>query len=213
MKWSNANPGKVKEEGYSLPDQREMPKWIIDAANKQGGQITQQAATALAELTGSETQIARLEIEKLLSYVDFLRPINETDVSAVSISQSQATVFQFIDSMINGERSRALYLLKELLETDDPLSIFGNIVSQFRKMVQVKDALQNGGTLETIMKDLGLQKFVAEKTLTQCRRFSIDDLKKAYRRLSELDFEMKNGITPGDLAIEYFLLELKSVKT
>lgn len=213
MKWAAANPGKVKEEGFALPDQRDMPKWIIEEANKQGGQFTPQAAAALAGLTGSETRIARLEIEKLLTYVDFQRPVNDTDVNAVSISQNQATVFQLIDSMVNGERSRALYLLKELLETEDPLSLFGNIVGHFRKMVLVKDAMQHGSNLESIMKDLGMQKFVAEKTQTQCRKFSLDALKKAYLRLAELDFEMKNGITPGDLAIEYFLLELKLSKT
>lgn len=213
MKWAASHPDKVKEEGYSLPEKREMPAWIMEEAKKQGGQFTPQAAAALAELSGSETQIARLEIEKLLCYVDFERPVNDGDVGAVSISQNQASVFQLIDSMVNGERSRALYLLKELLETEDPLSLFGNIVSNFRKMVLVKDALQHGSNLESIMKDLGMQKFVVEKTMTQCHRFSLNDLKKAYMRLSELDFEMKNGTTPGDLAIEYFLLELKPAKT
>jgi DNA polymerase-3 subunit delta len=213
MKWAASNPGKVKEEGFSLPEKREMPAWIMDEAKKQGGQFTPQAAAALAELSGSETRIARLEIEKLLCYVDFQRPVNDVDVAAVSISQNQSTVFQLIDAMVNGERSRALYLLKELLETEDPLSLFGNIVSSFRKMVLAKDAVQHGSNLDSIMKDLGMQKFVAEKTMTQCRRFSMDELKKAYLRLAELDFEMKNGITPSDLAIEYFLLELKPAKT
>ncbi|MEI8131790.1 MAG: DNA polymerase III subunit delta [Leptolinea sp.] len=213
MKWASANPGKVKEEGFALPDQREMPKWILEEAKKQGGQFTPQAAAVLAEMTGSETQIARLEIEKMLMYVDFQRPVTDVDVSAVSISQNQFTVFQLIDSMVNGERSRALFLLRELLETEEPLSLFGNIVSQFRKMVLIKDAQQNGGTLESMIKDLGIQKFIIEKNLTQCRRFSLQELKKAYLRLAELDFEMKNGITPGDLAIEYFLLELKPAKT
>jgi DNA polymerase-3 subunit delta len=213
MKWASANPYKAKEEGFGLPDQRDMPKWIIDEVKKQGGQITPQAAAALAELTGSETQIARLEIEKLLTYVNFQRPVNDIDVNAVSISQNQGTVFQLIDSIVNGERSRALYLLKELLETEDPLSLYGNIVSHFRKMVLIKDALQHGGTPDSMVKDLGLLKYVIDKTLPQCRRFSLESLKKAYLRLAELDFEMKNGITPGDLAIEYFLLELKPAKT
>jgi DNA polymerase-3 subunit delta len=212
-KWAATNPERVKDEGFALPDQRDMPRWIMEEAKKQGGDFSPQAASALAEQTGSETRIARLEIEKLLMYVNFEQQVTDIDVSLVSISQNQATVFQLIDSIVNGERSRALYLLKELLETEDSLSLFGNIVGHFRKMVLVKDAIQHGGTVETIMKEFGMIKFVAEKTLTQCRRFSMAELKQAYNRLAELDFEMKNGITPGDLAIEYFLLELKSAKT
>jgi len=49
--------------------------------------------------------------------------------------------------------------------------------------------------------------------MAQCRRFTMDELKKAYRHLSDLDFEIKSGITPADLAIELFLMDLKTVKT
>jgi DNA polymerase III subunit delta len=213
MKWEKEHPGQVSVEGFHLPDQKEMPGWITEEAKKQGGQFSPQAASALAEYTGSETQIARLEIEKLLFYVDFKRTVTDEDVYAVSISQNQANVFQFSDAVASGQKSQGLHLLNQLVETDDPLMIFGNLVSHFRRLVLIKEALQQGGNTESISKDFGLFGKNADKILQQCRRFSLDELKKAFLRLAELDFEIKNGITPADLALETFLMELKPVKT
>ncbi|HEX7555929.1 MAG TPA: hypothetical protein VF338_04840, partial [Leptolinea sp.] len=82
MKWEKEHPGLVRVEGFHLPDQKDMPAWIMEEAKKQNGQFSPQAASVLAEFTGSETQIARLEIEKLLSYVDYQRAVTDADVYA-----------------------------------------------------------------------------------------------------------------------------------
>ena len=39
MKWARENSTKVSEEGFRLPDQKEMPGWIVNEAKKQGGPI------------------------------------------------------------------------------------------------------------------------------------------------------------------------------
>ncbi len=213
MVWVKNHSEKVSEEGFHLPDQKEMPAWINEEAKKQGGQFTIQASSALAEYTGSDTQIARQEIAKLLSYVDFSRPITDEDVYTVSISQNQATVFQFNEAVATGQKSKGLYLLHQLLETDDPIMIFGSLVAHFRRLVLIKEALQQGGKMDAIARDFGLSGKSAENLFQQCRRFSQEELNKVYLRLAETDFEIKNGITPADLALENFLMELKSTKT
>jgi DNA polymerase-3 subunit delta len=213
VKWAKENTSKVSDEGFRLPDQKEMPGWIIAEAKKQGGQLTPGAASELAEFTGSETQIARLEITKLLSYVNYERPVTEEDVDAVSIHQNQATVYQLNDAIAIGEKGTALHLLQQVLETDDPIRIFASIVGHFRRLLLIKDAVQRGESSNAISSSFKIFGKNLEGMLNQCRRFSLDELKKAYRRLSDLDFEIKNGITPADLAIELFLMELKTTKT
>lgn len=212
LAWAGEHPGVIAEEGFHLPDQKEMPGWIVEEAKKQGGQFTTQAASALAEFTGSDTQIARLEITKLLDYVDFARPVTEDDVNTVSISQNQANVFQFNEAVATGQKSRALHLLHQLLETDDPIMVFGSLVSHFRRLVLIKEAIQQGLKYDSIGRDFGLFGKRADAVLQQCRRFSPDELKKIFLRLADMDFEIKNGITPADLALEIFLMELKPSK-
>lgn len=213
MKWAKENPGLVSEEGFHLPDQKEMPGWITEEAKKQGGQVSPQAASALAEFTGSDTQIARQEIVKLLTYVDFARPVTDEDVNAVSISLNQATVYQFNEAVATGQKSKGLHLLHQLLETDDPIMIFGSLVSHFRRLLLIKESIQQGDKPDSISKDFGLYGKSVDIVLQQCRRFSPQELKNTYLRLAELDFEIKNGKTPADLALEMFLMELKPSKT
>jgi DNA polymerase III delta subunit len=212
MKWAKENPSKVSDEGFRLPEQKDMPGWIIAEAKKQGGQFSQGAASELAEFTGSDTQIARLEITKLLNYVNFERAVTEEDVDNVSIHQNQATVFQLNDAIANGEKGTALHLLQQVLETDDPIRIFGSLVAHFRRLLLIKDAVQHGESSNTISAEFRIYKKNLDSALIQCRRFSMDELKKAYLRLADLDFEIKNGITPADLAIELFLMDLKPAK-
>lgn len=212
MMWAKNHGEVVSEEGFHLPDQKEMPTWIIEEAKKQGGQFTMQASSALAEYTGSDTQIARQEITKLLSFVDFRRPVTDEDVYNVSISQNQATVFQFNEAVATGQKSKGLHLLHQLLETDDPIMIFGSLVAHFRRLVLIKEALQQGGKMDAITRDFGLFGKSADNLFQQCRRFSQDELSQVYLRLAEIDFEIKNGITPADLALENFLMDLKSTR-
>ncbi len=213
VKWAKENSSKISDEGFRLPEQKEMPGWIISEAKKQGGLFTPGAASELAEFTGSETQLARLEITKLLNYVNFERAVNEDDVDVVSIQQNQATVFQLNDAIANGERGTALHLLQQVLETDDPIRIFASIVGHFRRLLLIKDSLQRGETSNSISTSFKVYGKNLDGIMAQCRRFTMDELKKAYRHLSDLDFEIKSGITPADLAIELFLMDLKTVKT
>jgi DNA polymerase III delta subunit len=76
----------------------------------------------------------------------------------------------------------------------------------------IKDAVQHGESSNTISAEFRIYKKNLDSALIQCRRFSMDELKKAYLRLADLDFEIKNGITPADLAIELFLMDLKPAK-
>jgi DNA polymerase III subunit delta len=213
VKWAKENSSKVSDEGFRLPDQKEMPGWILAETKKQGGQFTQEAATELADFTGSDTQVARLEITKLLNYVNFERAVTGEDVDNVSIHQNQVTVFQLNDAIANGEKGAALHLLQQVLETDDPIRIFASLVGHFRRLLLIKDALQHGGTSDSISSDFRLYKKNLDSVLQQCRRFNMEELKKVYLKLADLDFEIKNGITPADLAIELFLMDLKSAKT
>jgi len=213
MKWAKENPSKVSDEGFRLPEQKDMPGWIIAETKKQGGEFSQAAASELADFTGSDTQIARLEITKLLNYVNFERAVTEEDVDMVSIHQNQATVFQLNDAIASGEKGTALHLLQQVLETDDPIRIFGSLVAHFRRLLLIKDAVQHGESSNSISSNFKIYKKNLDGALQQCRRFSMDELKKAYLRLADLDFEIKNGITPADLAIELFLMDLKSSRT
>ena len=74
MKWAQAAGKRALRKDFRLPSAGEMPGWISRTAREAGGQFTPQAAQTLAGLIGSDTQLAKREIEKLLMYVEFRPP-------------------------------------------------------------------------------------------------------------------------------------------
>lgn len=208
LKWSAKNAGRAAVHEFNLPRQREMPRWIVEETARQGGKIEQPAAARLAEMTGENTRQAAMEIAKLLTYVNFSHPIGLEDVEAVSIVTAQASVFDMVDAMGLGDTRRAQKSLRQLLDEDEPFSIFGMVVRQFRMLLIAREVLDEGGSLNEVTKALGAHPFVAEKVANQARGFTLPALENIHRRLLSMDEDAKTGGMPLDTALEMFVIEL-----
>ena len=68
VKW--AAKGGARAQGFMLPRQKDMPGWIVNEARNQGGALEPSAAAKLAEMVGTDTRQAGVEIAKLLAYVN-----------------------------------------------------------------------------------------------------------------------------------------------
>jgi DNA polymerase-3 subunit delta len=171
IKWSAKNSSTIKTQSYFLPKQRDMPGWIINEVRNQGGQIEPAAAARLGEMVGTDTRQAGMEIAKLLAYVNWERPVRGSDVDAVCIVTSQQSVFDFVDALSQGNGKVAQKLLHRLLENEDPFSLWGMVVRQFRLLVQAREILDARGNKDDVARALGVHPFVAEKTTGQAGRF------------------------------------------
>ena len=74
--WAEKNPDKALLTTFQLPAVSAMPAWIRKKAAAMGGKFDGSGAAALAAAIGNDTQAASQEIEKLLLYVDYARPVN-----------------------------------------------------------------------------------------------------------------------------------------
>ena len=192
-----------------LPPPNAMPDYIRKAARARGdhAQFTPEAAAALAAHIGSDTQLAALEIDKLLTYVDYKRPVEVQDVEELTAQTGQADVFTMVDALANGNSRQAIGLLHRLLEEQDPLSLFGMIVRQFRLLVQARELIDEGKGGQ-IAAEMHQHPYVADKLAGQARRFNIAQLEDIYHRLLLLDETMKTSQMPSDLALDTFVAEL-----
>jgi DNA polymerase-3 subunit delta len=208
IKWSAKNTSAVKTQAYFLPKQRDMPGWIINEVKNQGGQIEPAAAARLGEMVGTDTRQAGMEIAKLLAYVNWERPVRGSDVDAVCIVTSQQSVFDFVDALSQGNGKVAQKLLHRLLENEDPFSLWGMVVRQFRLLVQAREIVDARGNKDDVARALGVHPFVAEKTTGQAGRFSMESLENIYHRLLNIDEQVKTGQVTLDLALDTLIVEL-----
>jgi DNA polymerase-3 subunit delta len=208
VKWAEKNNSLIQTKAFMLPRLKDMTGWIVNETKNQGGQIEPRAAEMLKDMVGVDTRQAGMEIAKLLAYVNWARPVNSQDVEAVCIVTSQQSVFDFVDALSNGNGKSAQHLLHRLLETEDPFSLWGMVVRQFRLLVQAREILDERGNQNDVARVLGVHPFVAEKTTQQATRFSIESLESIYRKLLNIDEGVKTSKITLDLAMDTLVMEL-----
>ena len=208
MKWVGQKKQPVQVREYMLPSLAEMPAWIRKEAERQGGKFAQTAAVALAGHIGNEPAQASLEITKLLTYVDFARPVEEEDVDELTVAGSQVDVFKMVEALADGDAANALHMLHSLLEKRDAMELFSLVTRQFRQLVAVREILDEGGGEAQVGSELHLYSKAIQALTRQARRFTMDDLIGIYHRLVEMDEAAKTSQVPLEVTLDTFIAEL-----
>lgn len=206
---------------FPLPSKESMPGWIQKRARLHGGEITSQAASALVTAVGYDprpsdrdrtpeqgNKLRQLdqEILKVLTYANWSRPVTPQDVHLLVADAQQGDLFGMVDALAAGDGKQAIVELHRLVDQGKaPLELFGLIVRQFRLMIELKELAEQGITGAQAAERLSLHPFVADKVGKQARAFSAAQLETIYRRLSEMDVQIKTGqvedVTALDLLV------------
>ncbi len=208
MKWAAQNAPRAEVHVYNLPKRWEMPRWIESETKKLGGRIEPDAAARLSEMVGEDTRIAAQELTKLLTYVNFARPVTLLDVDQVSIVSAQGNVFELVDALGQGDGKKAQHVLHQLLENVEAFELWGMVIRQFRLLLQARELLDDRAGTPEVQKALGLHEFVAQKVTNQAKRFSLPALESIYHKLLEIDEGSKTSQVPLDLALDTLIAEL-----
>lgn len=208
IKWAEKNDKLIQTRAFMLPRLKDMTGWIVNETKSQGGQIEPRAAEMLKDMVGVDTRQAGMEISKLLAYVNWARQVKVTDVEAVCVVTSQQSVFDFVDALSSGNGKAAQHLLHRLLETEEPFSLWGMVVRQFRLLIQAREILDGRGNKDDVARALGVHPFVAEKTAGQAGRFSMESLESIYRKFLRIDEGVKTSQLTLELAMDTLVVEL-----
>lgn len=218
FEWLKANKEKASVRTFQLPDEKQMPSWIIGCVKGLGGEIKVDAATELAVRTANDTLTATQEVEKLLLYVssreEAQRTITLADVQAVSVSgDAPSKFYELTNAMLAGQVKPALKHLRALLEEQDGAAIFNGIVRHFRQLIVTREIKGEGGTAEAVRNALGISDAMAwmveRNLIPQAMRFKPAELRALYWRLLEIDVAAKTSKSSYELSLEMLIVELK----
>lgn len=212
QKWAENNPERAWMKSYPLPKGGEWIKRVQDMAKQKEGQISPAAAQLLYQLLDGDPRLAQQEVEKLLAYVNYSRPVETDDVEALTVDVGQGDIFKMVDALGNRDGRTALSLLLRKLEYQDYFIIFGMVVRQFRMLIQTRELLDFGGGRKDVVAGLKLwgKEFIADRMIQQARRFSLADLKRIYHQLLGVDEAVKSSQMEGSLALETLVTALTS---
>lgn len=210
-KWAAKAGGHAYVREFFLPKGAQMAAWIRDKTRELGGELQPQAAAYLAQLVGTDKEAALQEIEKLLAYAAYRRPVEAADVALISLpSGEQGDFFALVDSLVGGNSARAMEMLEALLLERDHIMLFFSLVGHFRLLIQARELVETGRGNVDISKELNIHPYRAEKLAAQARRFKMETLEAIYQRLLDLDEQIKTGKIESDLAMETLVAGLSA---
>ncbi|MEX1063890.1 MAG: DNA polymerase III subunit delta [Candidatus Paceibacterota bacterium] len=182
---------------------------IDPAALKRLISYTSSPTTRSGSADSSNTWRLKQEIDKLISYKSSNpkdgQMITEQDVDLLVSPNEDQNIFEAVDAMASKNKFRAAATLYEHLESGtDPYYIFSMVVYQFRNLLKVKDLANSAIPYSNIARKTGLNPYVVKKTYEQCKKFDLDELKRFFASLAQIEMDVKSG--NADMADELYRL-------
>ncbi len=191
---------KALIEEFDFLKEEELKKWIREEVVKNNGKISNVAVSLLFEYVGNDLWRQKNELHKLIAYKN-KEEINEDDVNLLINVQAETNIFNTVDAIAEKDKELAIKLIKKHLDKGE--SVFGLLAlisNQFKNMLIVKTA-EN-------YKNTSLHPFVQRKSFYQSQKFSLEDLKRIYNKILEIDSGIKTGKINEGIAIETLILEI-----
>jgi len=195
-------------EEFSLLRGSALASWAKKEFKKNEAEINSEAFKKLIAYVGNDLWRLSGEINKLVNYRGG-EEIKEEDIDLLVKANLDANIFKTLDALAQRDKKTALWLIHEHLERgDNEMYLLSMLAYQLRNLIRLKDLIERGEPYYSLSQKSGLHPYVVKKSSEQLRNFTLDDLKKIYRRLAEIDFKIKVGLTDGPTAIDLLVAEL-----
>ena len=191
---------------------RELTGFVTHAFYQQGKSCDERTADFLIFTCGSDTARLLSEVAKIAS----LRPgdaVRPEDIRALATPSSESTVFEMVDAVTTGQKTRAFALLRSrLLAGDDRVSLLAMLLRQYRLLQHVKIMKYEKRPDAEIRAALGLPDYPARQLMAQAANCTGGQVKKGVRICLDTDFAIKTGKLNPEGAVEAVMLKLLELR-
>ncbi len=194
----------AKTQEFSLLTGVKLRNWVQKEIDGYGLKAAPGVVEKLIIHTGNDLWRLSNEIMKIAAYRKE-GTIDGGDIDLLVKPKIEADVFKTIDAIAQRDKKQAFELIHKHLEKgDNPLYLLSMINYQFRNVLEVKDSLGRGIPLSR----LKMRSFVVEKSAKQAGQFSLEELKKIYRKIFRADFSIKTGKLEAGIALDLLIAEI-----
>ena len=198
--------GRVVEFGTQKEDT--LIKWILGILKKEGRNITKETLQVFLVKTGSDMQMIKNELDKLVAYTEGRGVIATADVEAVCITQTTNKIFEMVNAIAEGNQKRALELYEDLLSLKEPpMRILFLVARQFNQLYQVKLLGKEGLPSAEIAKQAGIVPFAVKKYQAQAKSFTEEELRTAVEECVASEEAVKTGAMNDRLSVELLIMK------
>ncbi len=230
-----AEKGKIIEFSPDKSDANFYLEEIKKELKLRGYTITPQALKKIVKKTGNHLRQIFKEIDKIISYLGEKKIIDDKDIELLVLRTETEKIYELTDAITDKNINKAVIALNHLLEDQiHPLQIISGIITRFRFLLQCKLLIEDKlltsvnsypyftqkiyPDLKTKSKELlpsnkkynllEQHPFVVYKLIQQSSKFTLDEIKKNFKKLLETDKQLKLSSYQPQLILELLIHEL-----
>ena len=129
-----------------------------------------------------------------------VKPLNKQDTLA----------FDLVREIALKDKKKALNIYNELLSYNiESYALFGLLESQYRLLYQVKVLNKRNISYNDMASILEVHPFRVKKTLELVRYYTLKEIRKLLKNLSNIDYKIKSGIYENNIIIDLLILNIK----
>lgn len=205
----------VQALGYAsemnTPKGKELLTWITLQCKKEGKQIQQSAAEYLVERAGSNMNLLRMELEKVICYGIDSSVITLDMVQEMTSGQVDNEIFAMLDAIGNLNRDKALHYYHGLLELREPaMRILFLLTRQIHILLQVCEMVRLNMDNGSIASKASIPPFTVGKYRSQIGHFSYQQLLHMLDQCQDMDAGIKKGLYQDVIGVELLIIDFST---
>ena len=203
---------QVKKSGRIVCFERQndeiLMRWVGGRLKKEGKAMTRAAYQRFITKTGNDMENIDRELEKLICYCMDRDTIEEEQVEAICVEQTENKIFEMINAISEKRQKQALDLYYDLLTLKEPpMRILFLILRQFQKLMLIKELSGQGADSRTIASKAGMPEFAVRKNQRMAGNFTMQQIREAIEDGVEFEESVKSGRMNDRIAVELLIVK------
>lgn len=185
----NCEPIKI----YNLGD------WLDRKAESLGGKLDRNAVEYIMEylepLEVAPMQLLEQELAKLAIYAGAKKRWSRQDVEEIFADLPEVGAFALSNALVDRKLTTFLETLAAEEKRGTPIiKICGGLMFQIRRMLQIKELLEEQKTTKQIGEAMGIRyPNILNRTIARCQRFTYAELQRALLDIGQLNVDLRSG--------------------
>ena len=191
----------------------ELTRFVTDAFKEAGKECDQRTAEYLIFTVGDDAGLLKTEIRKIAAYAGDRPSVAAADVTVLATPSTECTVFQMVDAVVTGQKSKALTLLRnQLLAGTDRMAILAMLLRQYRLLQHIKIMQYEKRGGDFIRSALGVPPFAVDQYVRQASGYTGGQVKNAVKICFDTEYAVKSGRIQQEGAVESVIIRLLTLR-
>lgn len=202
----------IQKNGYAadmaIQNEKQLMLWLGSLLKKEGKSITNANASYFLHKVGTDMNLIRNELDKLILYTAGRKEITKKDIDDICSVEITGKIFEMLEAIALKQQKKALNLYYQILELKEPpLKILALLVRQCNQLLLVKSMSAQGMQNRDIGRTGGIHPFVVGKLKKQTQDFTMDQLKYMVKMCGEMDEGIKTGKYVDRIGVELLIVD------